>query len=50
MRGIQKRSIGEGGIRTKTLREEREQSIILCKNCLLGQACDKPCIHINFDL
>ena len=41
---------GKREIRTGVLREESEQCIILCKNCLIGQVCDKPYIYINFDL
>ena len=41
---------GKRETRTRVLREESEQYIILCKNCFLRQACDKPYIYINFDL
>ena len=51
MRGIQKKkNSGSIETRTRTLREENEQCIILCKNCLLEQACNKPYIYTNFDL
>ena len=35
---------------TPEKKKESEQCILLCKNCLLGQACNKPYIYLNFDL
>ena len=35
---------------TREKKKESEQCILLCKNCLLGQACNKPYIYLNFDL
>ena len=48
--GDPEKNSGSIETRTRTLREENEQCIILCKNCLFRQACYKPYIYTNFDL
>ena len=44
------RNKGKRETKTRVLREESEQCTFLCKNYLIGQACDKLYIYVNFDL